>query len=244
MSEYQEQHSVAKLIGAPPGYVGFEDSNLGGGLLIGEIEKNPHSIVLMDEIEKADPKVANVLLQIMDSGWITGSNGKKADCRNIILILTSNLGSEAAERETIGFVNADRGEESKALKKFFAPEFRNRLDAVIQFKHLGQEQVSLVADKFVGELNVLLQDQNLKIELDVEAKKLLIEQGWDRRMGARPMGRAIDELIKVPLSRLLLKSKPPAGTLIRVERNGDQMRFDMGKPYIVLDRFKPTVASN
>ena len=239
MSEYQEQHSVAKLIGAPPGYVGFEDSNLGGGLLISEIEKTPHCVLLMDEIEKADPKVANVLLQIMDSGWITGSNGKKADCRNVILILTSNLGAEAAERETIGFVNVDRGEETKALKKFFAPEFRNRLDAVVQFKHLTENYVAKVADKFIGELNDLLADKELTIELDDSAKALLIERGWDRKMGARPMGRAIDELIKFPLSHIILKNRPPARTVIKVTRNNTEMKFDVGRPYIVVDRFKP-----
>ena len=241
MSEYQEQHSISKLIGAPPGYVGFEDSNLGGGLLIGEIEKTPHCVLLMDEIEKADPKVSNVLLQIMDNGWITGSNGKKADCRNVILILTSNLGAEASERDTIGFVEVDRGEESKALKKFFAPEFRNRLDAVIQFNKLGKEQVAMVADKFILELNTLLAEQDLAVEVDSYARELLIERGWDKKMGARPMARAIDELIKVPLSRLLLKTRPAANTTIKVTRDLDQMTFDTGRQYKVLDQFKPKV---
>ena len=178
----------------------------------------------------------------MDNGWITGSNGKKADCRNIILILTSNLGAEASERDTIGFVEVDRGEESKALKKFFAPEFRNRLDAVIQFNKLGKEQVAMVADKFILELNTLLAEQDLTVEVDSYARELLIERGWDNKMGARPMARAIDELIKVPLSRLLLKTRPTANTTIKVTRDLDQMKFDMGRHYMILDQFKPKVA--
>ena len=240
MSEYQEQHSVSKLIGAPPGYVGFEDSNLGGGMLISEIEKNPHCVLLMDEIEKADPKVSNVLLQIMDSGWITGSNGKKADCRNVILILTSNLGAEASERETIGFMNQDRSEETKALKKFFAPEFRNRLDAAINFKRLGKDQVHMVAQKFIAELNGLLIEQHLTINLTDEAFGLLVERGWDNKMGARPMSRAIDELIKVPLSRMILKNRPKTNTLITVDRDEDVMSFTFGVDYPVTGTLKQT----
>ena len=207
MSEYQEQHSISKLIGAPPGYVGFEDSNLGGGLLISSIEKNPHCVLLMDEIEKADVRVSNVLLQVMDSGWVTGSNGKRVDCRNIVLILTSNLGAAAAERSNIGFVATDRGDEEAATKEFFAPEFRNRLDAVVKFNKLGTEQIRMVAEKFVGDINSLLASRRCKIELTDSAYDLLVREGYDSKMGARPMGRAIDKLIKVPLSKLLMKQK-------------------------------------
>jgi ATP-dependent Clp protease ATP-binding subunit ClpA len=204
MSEYQEKHSVAKLIGAPPGYVGYEDANLGGGLLISAVEKNPHCVLLLDEIEKADPQVSNVLLQIMDSGWITSSNGKRVDCRSCIVILTSNLGAAQAERPGLGFVHQSRDDEEKATKEFFAPEFRNRLDAVIKFNKLDRENIRTIAGKFVREINELIADKNCEITLTDAAYDLLLEKGYDAKMGARPMGRAIDQLIKVPLSRKLL----------------------------------------
>ena len=207
MSEYQEKHSVAKLIGAPPGYVGYEDANLGGGLLISAVEKNPHCVLLLDEIEKADPQVSNVLLQIMDSGWITSSNGKRVDCRNCIVILTSNLGAAQAERPGLGFVHQSRDDEEKATKEFFAPEFRNRLDAVIKFRKLDRENIRTIAGKFVREINSLIADKNCEVTLTDAAYDLLLEQGYDEKMGARPMGRAIDQLIKVPLSRKLLSMK-------------------------------------
>jgi len=204
MSEYQEKHSVAKLIGAPPGYVGYEDANLGGGLLISAVEKNPHCVLLLDEIEKADPQVSNVLLQIMDSGWITSSNGKRVDCRSCIVILTSNLGAAQAERPGLGFIHQSRDDEEKATKEFFAPEFRNRLDAVIKFNKLDRANIRTIAGKFVREINELIADKNCEIALTDAAYDLLLEKGYDEKMGARPMGRAIDQLIKVPLSRKLL----------------------------------------
>lgn len=224
MSEYQEKHSVAKLIGAPPGYVGYEDANLGGGLLISAIEKNPHCVLLLDEIEKADPQVSNVLLQIMDSGWITSSNGKRVDCRNCIVILTSNLGAAQAERPSMGFVHQNRDDEEKATKEFFAPEFRNRLDAVIKFRKLDRENIRTIAGKFVREINNLIADKNCEITLSDAAYDLLLEQGYDDKMGARPMGRAIDQLIKVPLSRRLLSAKSvKKKQIFKVDRSGQKL---------------------
>jgi ATP-dependent Clp protease ATP-binding subunit ClpA len=187
--------------------VGYEDANLGGGLLISAVEKNPHCVLLLDEIEKADPQVSNVLLQIMDSGWITSSNGKRVDCRNCIVILTSNLGAAQAERPGLGFVHQSRDDEEKATKEFFAPEFRNRLDAVIKFRKLDRENIRTIAGKFVREINSLIADKNCEVTLTDAAYDLLLEQGYDEKMGARPMGRAIDQLIKVPLSRKLLSMK-------------------------------------
>jgi len=211
MSEYQEKHTVSKLIGAPPGYVGFDDSQIGGGLLISALEKNPHSVLLLDEIEKADPAVSNLLLQVMDSGWLTSSNGKRVDCRNIILILTSNLGATASERNSIGFTVQDRGDDEAATKEFFPPEFRNRLDAVVRFSKLGQVQILQVAKKFIDEVNQLLEPQNSVVELTDAAYELLVKEGYDSKMGARPMSRTVDKLIKVPLSKLLFNKKLKKG---------------------------------
>lgn len=226
MSEYQEKHSVAKLIGAPPGYVGYEDANLGGGLLISAIEKNPHCVLLLDEIEKADPQVSNVLLQIMDSGWITSSNGKRVDCRNCIVILTSNLGAAQAERPGMGFVHQSRDDEEKATKEFFAPEFRNRLDAVVKFHKLDRENIRTIAGKFVREINELIADKNCEITLTDAAYDLLLEQGYDEKMGARPMGRAIDQLIKVPLSRKLLSLKSSKKKhIFKIDRTGQTLQL-------------------
>jgi len=205
MSEYQEKHSVAKLIGAPPGYVGYDDANLGGGLLISDIEKNPNCIMLFDEIEKAHPDVSNILLSLMDEGIITSSNGKKADCRNSLVILTSNLGAADNERNSIGFgVQEKTGEDDKAVKDFFKPEFRNRLDGIVKFAKLEESNIKLIVDKFVGEVNDLLSDRNIVLKLSETAKLEVIRQGYDSKMGARPMARKINELVKVPLSKRIL----------------------------------------
>lgn len=226
MSEYQERHSVAKLIGAPPGYVGYEDANLGGGLLISAVEKNPHCVLLLDEIEKADPQVSNLLLQIMDNGWITSSNGKKVDCRNCIVILTSNLGAAQAERPGLGFVHQGRDDEEKATKEFFAPEFRNRLDAVVKFHKLDRANIRTIAAKFIREINELIADKNCEINLTDAAYDLLLEKGYDEKMGARPMNRAIDQLIRVPLSRkiLSLASRKKRVRLL-IDRDNDKMNI-------------------
>ena len=206
MSEFQEKHSMAKLIGAPPGYVGYEDGNLGGGLLISEVERNPHSIILLDEIEKAHPDISNLLLQIMDEGTITGSNGKKADCRHAILILTSNLGAADNERNNIGFGRdlLKDGQDDSAVKKFFKPEFRNRLDAVIKFNKLDKISMKKIVVKFINELNDLLGEKHIKVHATEALVDHLVEVGFDPAMGARPLSRKINEMIKVPLSKKIL----------------------------------------
>ena len=215
MSEYQEKHAVAKLIGAPPGYVGFEDN---AGQLITKIQEFPNCVLLLDEIEKAHPDVSNVLLQLMDNGQVTGSNGKIADCRNVVLILTSNLGAKDSERATIGFSTEDRyndGEE--ALKNFFAPEFRNRLDGIIKFDKLGKKSMELIVDKFVAELNDLIKDKNVIVSVTNEGRDLLIDKGFDPMMGARPLLRIIDTEIKKPMSRELLFGLLRTGGQVEVD---------------------------
>jgi ATP-dependent Clp protease ATP-binding subunit ClpA len=206
MSEYQERHSVAKLIGAPPGYVGYDDGNIGGGLLISDVEKNPNCVILFDEIEKAHPDVSNILLSLMDEGVITSSNGKKADCRNSVVILTSNLGAADNERNQIGFGRTleKTGQDDKAVKEFFKPEFRNRLDGIVKFNKLSMENIGRIVDKFIQDINELISDKNIKINLSPEAVDYLITQGYDGKMGARPLARKINELIKVPLSKKIL----------------------------------------
>lgn len=216
MSEYQERHAVAKLIGAPPGYVGYDDGNLGGGLLISDIEKNPNAIILMDEIEKAHPDVSNILLQMMDEGSVTSSNGKKADCRNTIIILTSNLGAADNERNTIGF-NKDfqkTNEDDRAVKEFFKPEFRNRLDAIVKFSKLDKLSMRKIVGKFIAEVNDLLVDKQLRLRLTEKAVEELVSTGFDPKMGARPLQRKINDLIKVPLSKQILFDKITANTII------------------------------
>ena len=217
MSEYQERHTVAQLIGAPPGYVGYEDGNLGGGLLISDIEKNPNCIILMDEIEKAHPDVSNILLQMMDEGTITSSNGKKADCRNAMVILTSNLGAADNEKNNIGFGKElqKSQEDDRAVKEFFKPEFRNRLDGIVKFSKLDDLSMRKIVSKFIGELNDLLTDKQLRVRLTEAAVDELITTGFDPKMGARPLQRKINDLIKVPLSKRILFDKiAPVSTII------------------------------
>jgi len=202
MSEYQEKHSVAKLIGSPPGYVGHEEN---GGLLITKLQEHPNCVLLLDEIEKAHPDVSQILLQVMDNGKITGSNGKEADARNCVLILTTNLGASDAEKNTIGFSDEFEKEyEDGALKKFFAPEFRNRLDGVITFAKLGKEVMMKIVGKFLVELKDMVKERNVQINVTDEALDALVDQGFDPKMGARPLQRVIDKEIKRPLSRELL----------------------------------------
>ena len=241
MSEYQEKHSVAKLIGAPPGYVGYDDGNIGGGLLISAIEKNPNSIVLFDEIEKAHPYVSNILLQFMDEGFVTSSNGKRADARNCILIMTSNLGAADNERNTIGFATGlDRtGEDDRAMKDFFKPEFRNRLDAVCKFKHLDKASMRKIVLKFINEINELMSDKQIKLRLSESAIDLLIERGFDRKMGARPLARTITELIKVPVSKRIIFDEVSAGTTVQIDVRDRELTFD----YVQVNLF-PALTSN
>ena len=222
MSEYQEKHSIAKLIGSPPGYVGYEDSNMGGGMFINEVEKNPHAVVLFDEIEKAHRDVSNMLLQVMDYGTVTGSNGKKADCRNITLIMTSNLGAEDMERANIGFGKSERtGEDDKALKKFFPPEFRNRLDAVIKFDKLGEKTMKSIVKKFLQELNTMTMEKDVEVNATDPALDYLVKKGFDAKLGARPLQRIIDEEIKNPLSKMILFGELNEGGMVEVTLSED-----------------------
>jgi ATP-dependent Clp protease ATP-binding subunit ClpA len=238
MSEYQERHTVAKLVGAPPGYVGYEDGNLGGGLLISDIEKNPNSIILMDEVEKAHPDVTNVLLQMMDEGMITSSNGKKANCRNTIIILTSNLGAADNENNTIGFGESleRTGEDDKALKKFFPPEFRNRLDGVVKFKKLDELSMRKIVAKYLVEINDLLLDKQLRVRLAETAVDELVSKGFDSKMGARPLQRKINEEIKVPLSKKILFDAVPSGSSITVDFMEGEFVFTVESPEVTAHR--------
>jgi len=256
MSEYQEKHTVSSLIGAPPGYVGFEDGNLGGGKLISDLSKHPFSILLFDEVEKAHPDVSNIFLQLLDEGKITGSNGKTVDCKNTIVIMTSNLGSADSERNNIGFGDmAKTGEDDRAFKEFFKPELRNRLDAVCKFGKLDKLAIKKIVIKFVDELKTSLADKNIKLTLTEPAVELLAERGYDPLMGARPLGRKIDELIRVPLSRKILFDRL-TDCNINVVVKDEEIYFETdinisvqetNQPtvnsdgYIVLDQFKPRI---
>jgi ATP-dependent Clp protease ATP-binding subunit ClpA len=225
MSESQEKHSVARLIGAPPGYVGYEDN---AGQLITKLQETPNCILLLDEIEKAHPDVSNILLGFMDNGFITGSNGKLADGRNCILVMTSNLGARDNENNTIGFGELDKdGEDDKALKKFFAPEFRNRLDAVIKFSKLSQNVVSQIVKKFISELNAQLKDKNIEINLNADSVKWLASNGFDSKMGARPLARLIDNKIKSPLSRKVLFGELQTGGKVNVSIDNEELVFEI-----------------
>lgn len=229
MSEYQEKHSLAKLVGAPPGYVGYDDGNLGGGLLISAIEKNPNSIILFDEIEKAHPDVSNILLQLMDEGFITASNGKKADCRNVILLLTSNLGAADNERNNIGFGRdlAKSGEDDKAVKDFFKPEFRNRLDGICKFNKLDRLSMKKIVAKFINELNELLLEKLIKIRLSESAVDHLLDKGFDPKLGARPLSRTINNLIKIPVSKKILFENLSNNSIINVDFVNDSIVFNV-----------------
>ncbi len=201
MSEYQEKHSISKLIGSPPGYVGFEDD---AGQLITQIQENPNAVLLFDEVEKSHPDVSTVLLQMMDNGFITGSNGKRADCRNLILILTTNAGAQESEKNTIGFGSQQKEYSDTELKKFFAPEFRNRLDGVVTFKKLSKDVMSKIVGKFIDELREQVKEKAIRIKIDKEAINFLLEKGFDPKMGARPLARVIDKEIKRPLAKVML----------------------------------------
>ena len=234
MSEYQEKHSISKLIGSPPGYVGFEEN---AGLLITQIQECPNAVLLFDEVEKSHPDVSTILLQMMDNGFITGSNGKKADCRNIILILTTNAGAQAAEKNTIGFGSQEKAYEDKDLKKFFAPEFRNRLDGIITFSKLSKETMIKIVGKFLKELKDQIKDKNIKVKVSDDAIDLLIEKGFDSKMGARPLQRVIDRDIKRALSRhMLFGELKNGGSLnITVENNEIALIVKPKVPRIAFD---------
>jgi ATP-dependent Clp protease ATP-binding subunit ClpA len=209
MSEYSEKHTVSSLIGPPPGYVGFGDSQVQGGRLISDLSKNPHAIMLFDEVEKAHPDIFNIFLQILDEGRVTGSNGKEVSCKNTIIIMTSNLGSADGERLAIGFGDmAKTGEDDKAFKDFFKPEFRNRLDKLCKFKKLDLLSIKKIVIKFTDDLKKnLLDKHNITLNLSEPAVEYLAEKGYDSKMGARPLARKIDELLRVPLSKKILFEK-------------------------------------
>lgn len=222
MSEYMERHSISRLIGAPPGYVGYDE----GGLLTEAVNKTPHSIVLLDEIEKAHPDVYNLLLQIMDHGSLTDMNGRKTDFRHTILILTSNAGAESIEKGHIGFT-AEEGEGNvmEAVNRVFTPEFRNRLDAIIQFKPLGNKIILSIVNKFIAELEGQLESRNVIIEIDDDARAWLARNGYDKKMGARPMARLIQEQIKKPLAEELLFGKLSKGGHVKVTTKRGKLEF-------------------
>lgn len=227
MSEYGEKHSVSSLIGPPPGYVGFGDSQVGGGRLISDLSKNPHAIMLFDEVEKAHPDIFNIFLQMLDEGKITGSNGKQVNCKNTIIIMTSNLGSSDNERNNIGFGSQERtGEDDKALKEFFKPEFRNRLDLVCKFSKLDNLAIKKIVVKFTEDLkNTLLDKHNITLSLTEPVIEYLAEKGYDKKMGARPLARKIDELIRVPLSKKILFERIKNANITAV-LNGDEIEFN------------------
>jgi ATP-dependent Clp protease ATP-binding subunit ClpA len=221
MSEFQEKHSVSKFIGAPPGYVGFEDN---AGQLITKLQEHPNCVLLLDEVEKAHPDVLTVLLQLMDNGMVTGSNGKKADGRNAIIIMTSNLGASDAEKNSVGFGSLERdGDPKDAVNRFFAPEFRNRLDGIIKFGKLDQQTMIKVVKKFVDELNSLVKDKNVHVRPNVEAVEFLIKKGFNAKMGARPLQRTIDEYIKKPLSKEILFGKLTNGGVVEISVDKDKL---------------------
>ncbi|GAB4254818.1 MAG: ATP-dependent Clp protease ATP-binding subunit ClpA [Methylomicrobium sp.] len=222
MSEYMERHTVSRLIGAPPGYVGFDQ----GGLLTEQVTKHPHAVLLLDELEKAHSDVFNLLLQVMDHGTLTDNNGRKADFRNIILVMTTNAGAEEGSRASIGFTSQDHTSDSmKVIERGFSPEFRNRLDAIIQFKPLDISIVGHVVDKFIFELEALLADKHVTLMLEPEARLWLAENGCDPKMGARPMARLIQEKIKKPLANDLLFGKLVRGGNVRIYVENNELAF-------------------
>jgi ATP-dependent Clp protease ATP-binding subunit ClpA len=252
MSEYQERHTVSSLIGAPPGYVGFEDGNLGGGKLISDISKNPYSVVLFDEIEKAHPDVINIMLQMLDEARITSSNGKTVDLKNSIIIMTSNLGARDNENNNIGFgQNLERsGEEDRAMKEFFKPELRNRIDCICKFNKLDTLAIKKIVVKFVEELQQSLLVKNIRLTLAESVIDMLADKGYDSKMGARPLSRKIDELIRVPLSKQILFDRLDNCSIHAVMLN-NMVDFIVDESatvpvvneqgYIVLDQFKPKI---
>ena len=227
MSEYQEKHTVSSLIGAPPGYVGFEDGNIGGGKLISDISKNPYAIILFDEIEKAHSDVTNILLQMLDEGHITSANGKRVDVKNCIIIMTSNLGAQANDANNIGFGSLEKtGEEDRAMKEFFRPELRNRIDRICKFDKLDTLAIKKIVLKFVDELKASMTPKNIRLVLSEPVIDHLADKGYDSKMGARPLSRKIDELIRVPLSKKILFDRLE-NCVITAVMAADAVEFDI-----------------
>jgi len=224
MSEYMERHTVSRLIGAPPGYVGYDQ----GGLLTEAISKNPHVVLLLDEIEKAHPDVFNLLLQVMDHGTLTDNNGRKADFRNVVLVMTTNAGAQEMSRPSIGFTTQDHSTDGmEAIRRLFTPEFRNRLDAIVQFNALDPTVITQVVDKFIFELEAQLQEQQVTIEVDEAARLWLAQHGYDPKMGARPMARIIQQHIKKPLAEELLFGRLAHGGHLVIREVGGSLSFDI-----------------
>lgn len=223
MSEYMERHTVSRLIGAPPGYVGFDQ----GGLMTDAVTQHPHAVVLLDEIEKAHPDVFNLLLQVMDHGTLTDNNGRKADFRHVILVMTTNAGAESISRRTIGFTSQDHSTDGmEAINRMFTPEFRNRLDCIVQFQPLSEDVILTVVDKFLTELQAQLDDKRVTLDVDIDARLWLVEKGYDIHMGARPMERVIQEHIKKPLAELVLfgsLSQAGGTALVRLDAEGNSL---------------------
>jgi ATP-dependent Clp protease ATP-binding subunit ClpA len=218
MSEYMERHTASRLIGAPPGYVGFDQ----GGLLTEAVTKNPHAVVLLDEIEKAHPDVFNLLLQVMDHGTLTDNNGREADFRNVVIVMTTNAGAKEMSRASIGFTQQDHSSDGmEIIRKHFSPEFRNRLDSIIQFGSLEMDSIKRVVDKLVVELEAKLGNNNVTLELDDAAREWIAERGYDPKMGARPMARVIQEQIKRPLAEELLFGSLAEGGHVRITVGDD-----------------------
>jgi ATP-dependent Clp protease ATP-binding subunit ClpA len=218
MSEYMERHTVSRLIGAPPGYVGFDQ----GGLLTEAIAKHPHCVLLLDEVEKAHPEVFNLLLQVMDHGTLTDNNGRKADFRHVIIVMTTNAGAFEMNRASIGFVQADNASDgSEAIKRLFSPEFRNRIDAIIQFAPLDMPVIERVVDKLLLEIEAQLEKKGVSILLDDAARRWLAEKGYDPKMGARPMARLLQDQIKRPLAEELLFGKLAVGGTVKIGVSDD-----------------------
>ncbi|NDB17406.1 MAG: ATP-dependent Clp protease ATP-binding subunit ClpA, partial [Gammaproteobacteria bacterium] len=224
MSEYMERHTVSRLIGAPPGYVGFDQ----GGLLTEAISKHPHAVLLLDEIEKAHPDVFNLLLQVMDHGTLTDNNGRKADFRHVIIVMTTNAGAADMARTSIGFTPSDNTTDGmEAIKKLFSPEFRNRLDAVIQFNGLDESTIERVVEKLLVEIETQLEGKRVALVLDDAARSWLAKKGYDPKMGARPMARVIQEHIKRPLAEELLFGKLVNGGTVRATLNKEGSGLDL-----------------
>ncbi|MDH3693244.1 MAG: AAA family ATPase, partial [Gammaproteobacteria bacterium] len=222
MTEYMERHTVSRLIGAPPGYVGFDQ----GGLLTEAINKHPHAVLLLDEIEKAHPDVFNILLQVMDYGTLTDNNGRKSDFRNVIIVMTTNAGATEVSRGSVGFVTQDHtADDMEVIKKMFTPEFRNRLDSVIRFKPLDDDTIMHVVGKFVIELEHQLQEKKVQLEVDEKARKWLAKYGHEPAMGARPMARLIQDKIKKELADEVLFGKLASGGDVTVSEKDGELTF-------------------
>jgi ATP-dependent Clp protease ATP-binding subunit ClpA len=246
MSEYQEKHSISKLIGSPPGYVGFEEN---AGLLITQIQENPNAVLLFDEVEKSHPDVSTILLQMMDNGFITGSNGKQADCRQLILILTTNAGAQSAEKNAIGFGAQEKDYSDADLKKFLTPEFRNRLDGIVTFKKLGKPVMIKIIGKFIDEMREQVKEKGIRIKINNEAIDWLIEKGFDAKMGARPLQRTIDKEIKRDLAKMMLFGELKNGGWLHISVEEDKIlltaKIKTPKlPLIVSDAETVTITQN